>query len=288
MEQLADNVFVETQFEGVNVGAIITAEGIICIDVPSYPRDTRRWLAQLQQLSYQPIKFIILTDCHGDRILNSRWLNAPIIMQQMAARQLRSYDRRYPQTLIDSLVSRNPVNGRELSSHPVDRPRLSFNYNMRLALGETELLLLHAPGPTEGNAWVYLPSHKIIFTGDCVVNNSHPRLTEASSQKWLDSLERLERFEYPIDQLVPGRGEIGTKADLNQVKAYVRQAREYMQDCLLRGEPNGGTAVYVQNLLAAFPSNHSTLEWTQQQIEIGLEHLYDEIKLAQENNILSA
>jgi hypothetical protein len=36
MEEIAEGVFVETKYEGVNVGAIVTELGVVCVDAPSY------------------------------------------------------------------------------------------------------------------------------------------------------------------------------------------------------------------------------------------------------------
>ncbi|HFQ94131.1 MAG TPA: hypothetical protein ENK32_08995, partial [Anaerolineae bacterium] len=76
MEQIANNIYVETNYEGVNVGAIVTPKGVIAIDAPSYTRQARDWAMRLNALHPKGIQYTILTDWHGDRILNTRWLNA--------------------------------------------------------------------------------------------------------------------------------------------------------------------------------------------------------------------
>ena len=43
MEELAPGIYAETDFIGVNVGAIATSKGLVAVDVPSFPRDARSW-----------------------------------------------------------------------------------------------------------------------------------------------------------------------------------------------------------------------------------------------------
>ena len=42
MQKLAKDIYVESGFAGVTVGAVVTSEGIVCIDAPTHPADARR------------------------------------------------------------------------------------------------------------------------------------------------------------------------------------------------------------------------------------------------------
>ncbi|MCB0035930.1 MAG: MBL fold metallo-hydrolase [Anaerolineales bacterium] len=273
MKQIAPSIYVETEYEGVNVGAIFTDKGIICIDAPSYPQDARHWAAELRKRSSVPIRYVILTDCHGDRVINARWLNGPIVMHQMAAKKLRTYERRYPQALLDSLIKRNPVYGRELSHYPVSRPTITFTEELQLCVGEQRLKLLHAPGPSAGNLWVYLEQEQILFTGDAVVVNTHPRLVDADYDCWLQSLEqRLNSLQ--ITTLVPGRGAVSDKKVAQSVIDYVKSSQIYVMECVNNQLPQTRLQKYGEQLLSMFPLSCSEV-WLQEQILTGLTQLYN-------------
>ncbi|MDX1614314.1 MAG: hypothetical protein R3300_08395, partial [Candidatus Promineifilaceae bacterium] len=94
MEEIAPGVFVETNYEGVNVGVVQTTVGLVCIDTPSYPRDARHWVGQLNRLHNRANRFLILTDGSGDRAINARWLNARLIVHAAAAERFQQYDKR--------------------------------------------------------------------------------------------------------------------------------------------------------------------------------------------------
>lgn len=281
MEQIAENVYVESAYEGINVGAVVTSQGIIAIDAPSYPRQARDWAVRLQTLTPRPILFVILTDYHGDRILNARWLNAPLITHQATANKLACYDKRYPANLLDNLIARNPLRGRELSSGPMEKAALSFSHKLHILKGGVQLRLLAAPGPTSGNIWVYLPGKAVLFTGDTVVTDYHPCLLENNSRLWLETLARLQAWPEPLQAIVPGRGQLANKEAVTAISAYLNQMRECVQSHLAQARPREDTAVYIAELLAMFPQNGLPVGWLHQQIKHSLDHVYDEIQLSQ-------
>lgn len=281
MEQLADRVYVEIAYDGVNVGAILTQDGPVAIDVPSYPRDARDWATRLHTLNRRPVQFVGLTDCHGDRILNTRWLNAPIVAHQATADKLNSYDKRYPPTLVESLLMRNPIAGRLLSNSPVERATLSFTQDLRIIKGDCEVIFAAAPGPTPGNIWVYVPDAGVLFAGDTVTAEHHPLLAEANSEHWLATLERLEQWPYDIKVIVSGRGPLCDINAVQPIRDYILQMRQRIERHCQEERARSETAIYIPEFLSMFPLNNYPPEWVQRQIKLSLERVYDEIQLAQ-------
>jgi glyoxylase-like metal-dependent hydrolase (beta-lactamase superfamily II) len=278
MEELAENIFVETSYEGVNVAAIVTKGGIICIDSPSYPRDARHWVTRLSQLNPRPIKFVILTNAHGDRILNTRWLDAPIVTHEKSAEKLNNYDKRYPQHLIDSLGQRNVMAGKELVNGPVDRAAVSYNKSISIIAGEYHIILTHNPGPSAGNSWAYIPETGILFTGDSVTVNTPPVLSDICYAEWLQSLnESINSFNVQI--VVPGRGDIGDPAEVvPPMVEYLTYIEENIRRVVLEDKKREATAHVEDFLLSKFPIGDLPQEWVQKQIRNGLERVYNEIK----------
>jgi glyoxylase-like metal-dependent hydrolase (beta-lactamase superfamily II) len=286
MEQLAEGIFVETGYEGVNVGTIVTETGIVAIDAPTYPRDARDWAMRLHRLTPHPVINLILTDSHGDRILNTRWLNAPVIAHQATAQRLNSYDKRYPLALLESLLARNPACARDLNHNPVERPTLSFSHDLRIYQGGVEIVALAAPGPTAGNVWLFLPGSGVLFTGDTVVVDTHPSLAEADSGQWLATLERLAQWS-AVTTLVPGRGPVSDKSAVAPVAGYIRQMRDRLSEHVAENRPSGQTAALIPEFVNLFPTGDLPLKWVEQQVKLGLDRVYNEVKLAQDGAVLS-
>ncbi len=280
MQEIAENIFIETEYDGVNVGAVRTRRGIIAIDVPSYPRQARDWAMRLHALSPRSVQYTILTDYHGDRILNARWLNAPVIAHEATANKLRSYDKRYPQSLLESLSSRNSELGRELSQSPVENASMSFTQIMHLWKGGTELQLFALPGPTEGSIGVYLPKKGVLFTGDCVVTDMPPLLIEADTAVWLQTIQQIQNWPKPIRHIVPGRGNLCAMEAATAVANYIQTMRQQLQNHIADQLPKEEIQNYQQNYLAQFPNPPLPPEWLKKQVKYSLDHVYDEIQLA--------
>lgn len=277
MEEIANGIFVETAYEGVNVGAIVTNDGVVCIDVPSYPRDAREWAHRVDRLHGRGLRYLILTDFHGDRILNTRWMNAPIIAHQSTSERLVSYDRRYPQQLLESLVLRNPMLGRDLTNAPVDQVAISFDGTISLNNSDRVMTLCSRPGPTPGTIWVSLPESGILFAGDSVVSGVHPPLSEMCLQKWQESLARLYTNDFDVQLIVPGRGDLCGPAEIEPLLGFLERISSVVGQHIAAERSRQALADHVDEFSGYFPSLTTAPEWADQQISLGLQRAYDEL-----------
>ncbi len=283
MRQLTDQLYLETTYPGVNVLALSTHKGLICIDTPTFARDARAWVTRVRKLHPYTIRFLVLSDPHGDRILNSRWFNAPIIVQRQTEQQLRQYETRYPSAFFNNLLAHNPVYNQELLNGPVVQPALSFGEQLTLGNDHQRVELWHMPGPATGTIWAHFPPAGILFTGDSVVNGEPPSLVQADCTAWLASLDALlrdPRFQ-DVHTIVPGRGDICDRQAVDAMIAYLDKMQECVRDHAQSGRPREELRTMVPELATCFPHQRWPQNWTDQQILSGLEHLYDQIQLVE-------
>lgn len=278
MEQIATHIFVETNYEGVNVGAISTTDGLVAIDTPSYARQARDWSLRLSAMHYKPLQNLILTDYNGDRIMNAKWFNVPIIAHTKTAEKLTGYDRRYPTHLLESLSARNPERGRDLSNSPVIKVTTSFNNDLQLFRGETEIQLMVAPGPTRGNIWVSLPEARVIFVGDTLTTTMPPIIYDGNCQAWLQSLTRLQAMLAEVDIIVPGRGQLATAVDIDHLVHYLHSMQKYMEFLVNAERPSAEIATYIPEFMNMYPHNNLPSSWIRAKIHHTLNQVYNEIK----------
>lgn len=66
MEKISDNVYVETGFEGCNVGFVVTGEGVVMIDTPQIPTDAIDWRDEIKK--YGPVRYLINTEPLGGEL----------------------------------------------------------------------------------------------------------------------------------------------------------------------------------------------------------------------------
>jgi glyoxylase-like metal-dependent hydrolase (beta-lactamase superfamily II) len=280
MEQIADNVYLETNYDGVTVAAVRTHEGVICIDVPSYPRQARDWVTRLHTLHSRAVRYAVLTDMHGDRLLNVRWLNAPIIAHQKTAEQLQLYDKRFPQALIESLVSRNPERSRDFRNSPVPQPTLHFSNDMRIQKGNLDLHFMSKPGPTAGSIWVHLPRANVLFVGDTVPIEIPPLMQLADSHQWLQRLEELRPW-LAENQIISGRGGRVEIAHIDAARDYIQAMQTQVETHIAEEKIREQVTLYAKQYISRYPRLTVPPEWLRGQIKHSLEHVYDEIQLHQ-------
>lgn len=290
MDQIANNIFAETRYEGVNVGAVITSAGLVAIDAPSYARQARDWALRLSAMHPKPLQNLILTDYHGDRILNSRWFNAPIITHTQTAQKLAAYDRRYPAKLLESLSARNIEKGRELSSSPVVFPAMSFSHTFHFFVGEYEIHLISAPGPASGNIWVFIPKARVVFVGDTLTTTMPPLIYDGCSEEWLKSLSLLKSWLDKVDVVVPGRGEISmdTAVSIDALCHYLQLMRKRMQKLIDEERPYAETATYITEFLNLYPNHNLPIQWLRDKIHHTLNQVYHEIKFKKDGIVVSS
>ena len=63
MEQIASNVYVETQIRGCNHGFVTTSEGVVMIDSPHKPSDALKLKAEIAK--HGELRYIINTEPHA-------------------------------------------------------------------------------------------------------------------------------------------------------------------------------------------------------------------------------
>jgi glyoxylase-like metal-dependent hydrolase (beta-lactamase superfamily II) len=282
MERISSTVYIETGYPGVNVGAIVTDQGVVCIDAPSRPRDAQDWLARIHWTIGEPVRYLILTDYQGDRVFCGSTLQRRSIAHLETKDVLQSYAARYPSPVLENIALRYSLTRRELNGTPVIHPEVSFCHQAALQLGSHRIDLLHVPGATRGTTWVHVKQDGVLFVGDTLVINEHPPLAEAETSSWLSALARLRQGDLEGEIIVPGRGPFPEQDTVAALTAFIQLALDRVCSLYRAGRPRSETSALIPELLDVFPppapETEATMEWLQKQLKAGLDHLYDECK----------
>jgi glyoxylase-like metal-dependent hydrolase (beta-lactamase superfamily II) len=106
-------------------------------------------------------------------------------------------------------------------------PTLAFSGRMTLWLGQLEVQLLQpGRGHTKGDTVVWLPSERVLFSGDLVEFDATPYAGDAYFGDWPDTLDRLAALN--PSSLVPGRG--AALQGQAQVAAGLAGTRNFIAD----------------------------------------------------------
>jgi cyclase len=280
MQRIAPNVYVETAWPGINVGAVITSEGIILVDTPLVLDEARRWQENLSTISDQPIIYVINTDFHPDRVVGNRWFNAPVIAHGEVWEKARAYGNGFRQQLLDSLADEYPQAVHQMATWKVKSPKCTFTSRLTLYKGDQTIELIHVGGANPASTLVYLPEVQVVFTGDTVVNGTHPLGAQANSKQWLKALNSIRKMR--VESIVPGRGPVGDKQITYPLSEYIRQLRARVRRLYLAGRSKAEVSALVPEFLEYFPVPSDQRDAIRARVKGTVDRTYEEMKASQE------
>ena len=103
-------------------------------------------------------------------------------------------------------------------------PTRTFEGHLDLAVGTKRVELIQAgPAHTRGDAMVFVPGDRTIFTGDILFIDGTPIVWAGPVQNWIDACERILALD--VETIVPGHGPITTKRGVVAVRDYLDYIR---------------------------------------------------------------
>jgi cyclase len=228
MEQVSENVYVETNFTGCNVGFIVTASGVVMIDTPMIPEDAIKWRDEIA--AYGPVRYLINSEPHLDHFAGNHFFDGTVIAHEGIRKAML-------RATVDELKKRlNNIAPRSLpllSGFRYRIPGITFSQNLTFYLGDHTFQILHMPGHTKYQTAVYILHERVAFTSDNVFCRVQALLSESLPFQWLDSLQKLQELE--ADILVPGHGEICDRSYLPEMSRFIRDWIDAVSDAIKKG-----------------------------------------------------
>ena len=273
MREIAPAVYMETGYPGGNVGFIDTGEGIVCVDLPTMPHDTRQWIAAIEDTTAQPVVAVVQTDYDMPRVLSTDLVGAPLIAHEAVWEPMaKVYGRDRVAKRINELLG-------DGADWQVRMPDVTFAEQVILKRGKKEIHVLHAGGHSPGTSMVHVPDERLVFTGDLVFNGLHPTMEYAQSKAWLTALNRLRKMAVEI--IVPGHGQVTDKEATYPLSEYIRQIRAVVRRSYRAGRTKSDAPkLVVPQLVDAFPYDRTATDRLSKQIKDSCNRVYDEYRTA--------
>jgi glyoxylase-like metal-dependent hydrolase (beta-lactamase superfamily II) len=112
-------------------------------------------------------------------------------------------------------------------------PNHAISEDSRMDLGDCPVEILLTPGHTPSNISVYVPSDRVLYCGDCLVNGYLPNLDAGSVDDWLVWLHSLDRIAALVPRtVVPGHGPVARGED---VPRLIESVRAVLRDAMAAG-----------------------------------------------------
>ena len=186
-----------------NTGVIVGDDGVMVIDAQATPLMAREVIRRIRRVTSKPVRHVVLSHNHAVRVLGASAYKADeIIASQRTLGLIRERGRQD----MASEIGRFPRLFRGAGSIPgLTWPTIVFKDEMTVMLGKLEVRILHlGPGHTGGDTVVWVPSEKVLFSGDLVEYEAGIYTGDAHLEEWPNTLEKLRALKPRA--LVPGRG----------------------------------------------------------------------------------
>jgi glyoxylase-like metal-dependent hydrolase (beta-lactamase superfamily II) len=264
MKKIMTDVYMENKFSGVQLGLIVTDDGVLLIDSPIRLEEGRAWLSRVAEFGIPT--YTALLDHHPDRVVGARDLGTPIIGHR--------YTRQHLASKSDSFKG---------SAHPIgaetDRlkritgvsraiPDLTFLQKLKIRMGNSEVEFWHQPGPTRGAMWVVFHKRKVVFIGDTVWENL---------ADWLTSLDMLRSLDFNSYRFISSRDGLIKREDINSMARLVRKFQVRVERFNETDDPEPVIAKATDEIISSYKLSENNEEIARFRIQTGFEDLYHQL-----------
>ena len=221
--QLSAHCWAYTAEGDPNTGVIIADDSVLICDALATPVMAQKLIAEIRKVTDKPIKYVVLSHYHAVRVLGASGYKEAG-MQEIIASQ-GTYEMIVERGEQDwkSEYERFPRLFDAYDSIPgLTCPTLVFPKELTLWMGGLEVRIMHlGAGHTKGDTVVWVPSEKVLFSGDLVEADAACYTGDAQLEEWPATLDALAALG--AEKLVPGRGPaLDTPARVQEGLAYTR------------------------------------------------------------------
>lgn len=284
MRKLTPHLYAETEYHWANVGAAVTDFGIVLIDCPVRPSQSRHWQEALRPLSEKGIKYLIGTDYHVDHTTGVQFVEGDfrfVAPQRVfdELEKIRHDTRTARKTFIQTLIDMGEKEEAEMVGDAnVPPPEICFDDHLTLHLAPLTFEIYRKGGHTPACTCVFVPEERVLFSGDVMINEAGPGMRDASINEWIDALEWMEGL--PVDHIVPGHGDVCTVREVQALKEQFIEIRGTMRDLVAAGRAKEDAAAdssFEKYFWSDTTRGPSWIEARRVTFRKGLEKLYDEV-----------
>jgi cyclase len=204
---------------GSNSGFVIGEDGVAVIDTFVNPGAAKQLLAEIQKVTKLPVKFVVNTHYHLDHVAGNGVFaetGAVIIGHRNIRGWIHTENLKFfgkeikpeQRAMVEGLVA----------------PNVIYDSAMELYLGSRRIVVRYYPGHTGGDSVVSVPDAQVVFCGDLFWKKTLPNLIDGTTEKWAATDAKLAA-EAPKATFVPGHGDVGKAADVQEFAGYLSDLR---------------------------------------------------------------
>ncbi len=206
-----------------NAYFVVTKEGVLVVDALTTYKLGKELVQTIRSVTDKPIKFAVVTHYHTDHFYGVGALKeagAVVIAHEWAFDYISDpsswnfYEAR-------KKILKEHMDGTDMVPPDITTQALDIH------LADLTVQVRHyCKGHTSGDLIVWIPSKKVLFSGDLVFDGRIPFLGSGNSKSWLTCLDKIMELDAEI--LLPGHGVpmIGKE----KIKDRVKWTRDYIHN----------------------------------------------------------
>ena len=203
-----------------NNGWVIFDDYVLVLDA-NFPSGAQEIIPKIKAQTSKPIRFAFDTHHHGDHAYaNQLWIDngaVPVAHENVVAEM-----RKYETGLFGGKPGRwegEAKQREDLRATRLKAPSLLYRDLMIFDDGKHRVELRYfGVGHTHGDGFAWLPSERILFTGDAAVNGPFNFMGDGDSGAWIETLGKAQKLGATV--VAPGHGPAGDAGVLEAQRQY--------------------------------------------------------------------
>ncbi|MBA3530933.1 MAG: MBL fold metallo-hydrolase [Ardenticatenales bacterium] len=273
MQELASGVYYDSSFRNVNLGLVVTNEGVVVVDTPMMPTAAREWRRRAE--AHGPIQYVVNTDHLQEHVMGNHFLPGDIIAHDETRGRMRMTDKAKEQFRKFVLENDAPEAEALMANYELRFPNITLFDHLTIHLGSRELEFIYLPGHTPNSVGLHLADAHILFAGDVVVNNYRAYLGLSNVTEWLITLQDIAAME--LEWVIPGHGEPLRPTELGPLAEYLEAMRERVQDLIDGGRARDEVVSKMMPFFEEWPIDNTRRDEERNLFRQGIRQLYDQL-----------
>lgn len=223
-------------------GFVVTDEGVVLIDSGGSYKGAKRIHEVIKSVTKQPIRYVINSGGQDHRWFGNDYfshLDAKIISSEAAKKD--HHTRSSSQwSMLEARIGADGIKGTKEKFADI-----VFKDDYKFTFGNVQFELYHrGQAHTPGDAFIWLPQSKVMFTGDIVYTERMLGIGEQSKSKtWLAAFDAMAAHQ--PQHVVPGHG---LPTSLEKAVKDTRDYIAYLRDSIAVFIEQGGDAADISKI----------------------------------------
>lgn len=200
-----------------NAGLVLGMGGPLLVDALIVPRLARSLKKAVKRATPVPPRYVFQTHHHIDHIGGtSVFMPADVIATEKARDEIVNTG-----LPLERFAQFMPKFARDFELVKLAVPNIAFERRLTLHSDKRRVELLHlGAAHTVGDAVAYLPEEKVLYGGDLAFFYVTPLGFQGHIGNWIKVIDELLKMD--IEQIVPGHGPVGGKAEMREMQGYLK------------------------------------------------------------------